>query len=245
MIGVFDSGIGGLSVFLELKKLSPEIQMIYFADSKNFPYGEKTQPELLDITIKATEKLLKFGVDTVIVACNSATVSTIASLRSMYPKINFIGVEPAIKMAVSASNHGNIGLLATKKTVNTHESDILAGGEAVLKHYDKRLIDMIENNFSDISEDDLVQAIEPLLSKGVKTIVLGCTHFYFVKNQLQKQFPDIHFIEPADIVARRALEIAGNQCLGNSIFLVSGDKQKFANFIENVVGCKNEYIRKI
>ncbi len=245
MIGIFDSGVGGLSIYCELKKLAPQLSIVYFADSANFPYGEKTQAELLAVSSSATERLISMGVGTIVVACNSATVSTIAELRERYPKVAFIGVEPAIKVATEQLKSKSIGLLATKKTVVTHDSDKLAAGGQVYRHWDSALIDRIENHFHEITRQDLQIATLPLIQKRVDTIVLGCTHFYFVKERFIHEFPELSFVEAAEAVAKRALNIGGVDSEDQVIFLVSGDQARFTDFVENVVGYKHADIRKV
>jgi len=245
MIGIFDSGVGGLSVFCELKKRRPDAEIVYLADSANFPYGDKSQSELINITERATNFLISSGAKTVVLACNSATVSTIKHLREKYPLIKFVGVEPAVKVAYDLEYPGKIGILATKKTVSTHDSEALAPGSTLYKHYDENIIDMIENNYQRIGNNDLKNAIDPLLSEGVKIIVLGCTHFYFIKERFTQAFPEVTFVEPAGAVAQRVLEVSKNISLGESTFFVTGDIEKFSDFLVNVVGYKNAIAREV
>jgi len=245
MIGVFDSGIGGLSVLLELEKLAPGAKTIYLADSQNFPFGEKTQEKLERITIVATKRLQSLGARTIVVACNSATVSVIDRLRSDFPGLNFVGVEPAVKLGEKVTRSGRIGLLATKKTVVTHKSDSLVGEVQIFRHHAPKLIDKIENDYLHITDTDLIDAIAPLLLQKVDTIVLGCTHFYFVRERYEKLFPDLQFVEPAVAVAKQIIHVAGNVEIGEKTYLVSGDVDNFRKFIENVVGYKDADIRKI
>ncbi|MEI6267072.1 MAG: glutamate racemase [bacterium] len=245
MIGIFDSGVGGLSVFCELKKIRPEAEILYLSDSANFPYGDKSQEELLRIVTKATDFLISQGAGTVVVACNSATVSTIKYLRDNYPLVTFVGVEPAVKVAYDLNYSGKIGILATKKTVATHKSEKLAPGSTLYKHYDAKIIDLVENDYQEINRDDLQAAIEPFLHEDVKIIVLGCTHLYFIKEMFVQSFPEVTFIEPSEAVARRVLEVSENISFGESTFFVTGEIEKFDDFLVNVVGYKNAVIREI
>ncbi len=245
MIGIFDSGVGGLSIYLELKKIAPQLSVVYFADSANFPYGEKSQEQLLALSVAATERLIEYGATTIVVACNSATVSTITDLRERYPQLNFVGVEPAIKVATEQLRSRHIGLLATKKTVVTHDSDSLADGGKVYRHWNSALIDMIETRYVQITHEDLSRAVDPLVQQGVDTIVLGCTHFYFVKARFESEFLGLKFVEAAQAVAARTLEIGTTDSENKEIFLVSGDLTRFTDFMENVVGYKHADIRKV
>jgi glutamate racemase len=232
MIGIFDSGVGGLSVYFELKKLSPEAAVVYFSDHANFPFGEKTQPELLQITMSAVKKLMEYKTNPIVVACNSATVSTIDQLRESFPTIMFVGVEPAVKIAVSETENGHVGVLATKKTVLMHDSESLAQDTIVHKHYAPELISQIENDVGKITDDDIRKSLEPLLSQGIDTLVLGCSHFYFLKERIRALNPSLHVIEPSKAVAERVISVLDGKIeTGKDIFLTSGDVVAFQRFL--------------
>ncbi len=246
MIGIFDSGVGGLSVFLELKKILPQTATVYFADSRNFPYGEKSDLELAHITIEATGKLIDFGCDIVVVACNSATVSVIDRLRDRFPDIRFVGVEPAVKLGEKNTKNARLGLLATQKTVVTHQSDDLVGEIQIFRHHASGLISKIEQDLAAVTDLDLSEALEPLLEKGVDTVVLGCTHFYFVKERFELLYPEISFVEPAPYVAMQVKRLLDGKIEGgDDIYLVSGDHNKFKQFLVNILGDVDADIRQV
>ncbi len=246
MIGIFDSGIGGLSVYLELKKLLPNAGICYLADSANFPYGEKSQEELEKFTRAATMKLVDFGCKVIVVACNSATVSVIDKLRTDFPRLKFVGVEPAVKLAEKITQNKKIGLLATKKTVISHRGENLVDDVTIYRNHDAHLISKIETDLVAVTEDDLKSAIEPLLTEGVDTVVLGCTHFYFVKDRFKAMYPEVAFVEPALYVAEQARLVVGDTIeIGKDIFLVSGDEGQFREFVINAIGEVDVDIRKV
>ena len=181
-IGVFDSGIGGLSVAQKIRELLPAEDILYVADTAHAPYGDRTDQYILDRSFAVTDFLISRNVKAVVVACNTATTTCIAALRARY-SLPFIGVEPGIKPAAQNSRSGVIGILATPKTLVTDafvelahrvsgevKIEIMACPELVMQIEDLKL------NFHEVSE--LVgQYVRPLLAKGVDTIVLGCTHY--------------------------------------------------------------------
>ena len=181
-IGVFDSGIGGLSVAQKIRELLPAEDILYVADTAHAPYGDRTDQYILERSFAVTDFLISRNVKAVVVACNTATTTCIAALRARY-SLPFIGVEPGIKPAAQNSRSGVIGILATPKTLVTDafvelahrvsgevKIEIMACPELVMQIEDLKL------NFHEVSE--LVgQYVRPLLAKGVDTIVLGCTHY--------------------------------------------------------------------
>jgi glutamate racemase len=194
MIGILDSGIGGLSIYYETKRRFPEAGVIYMADRDNFPYGEKTEAELLVIVRSAVDTLLEKGANIVVIACNSATISTINALRAEFP-VPFVGIEPAVKQAENVSKNGKIGVLASKITVEKHHPE-----DKTLKIHNAELIEKIENDLDHVTDQDLEGAMKPFIAFGVDTMVLGCTHFSFVKDRLADLYPQITFLEPTEAV---------------------------------------------
>lgn len=217
MIGILDSGIGGLSIYYEVKKRLPEAGVVYLADNKNFPYGDKSEVELLAIVRSAVRTLIEKGATIIILACNSATVSTIQSVRTEFT-IPIVGIEPAIKTAKSVTKNGKIGVLATKRTVANHEAS-----EGIIKVHNAELVDMIEHDVESISDEVLKAAMLPFTSLDVDTVVLGCTHFSFIKDRLSQLFPAITFLEPTEAVVNRLESVISENKLdierGSDIFL--------------------------
>ena len=184
-IGIFDSGIGGTSIWKEVVKLVPNENTIYLADSKNAPYGEKSSEEIIALSIKNTEFLISKGCKLIIVACNTATTNAIDYLRENYT-IPFIGIEPAIKPAALLSKTGAIGILATKGTLSSKLF------EKTTKEYTKNittieqdgegLVPLIEEgklNSPEINEL-LTTYLKPMLNFNIDHLVLGCTHYPYL-----------------------------------------------------------------
>ena len=250
MIGIFDSGIGGLSVFREIKKLLPEEKYIYFSDNAHCPYGEKSKEYIIDRARHITDFMLKEGADIIVVACNTATAAAIKTLRSEYP-ITFIGMEPAIKPAALMTKTGTIGVLATAGTLKAdkyrdtkgrHAEDVL-----VVEHIGQGFVELVESGQTTgrNAEATVMESLEPLLDAGADTIVLGCTHYPFLSETISKVaaslVPDrqITIIDPAPAVARHLYEIMQDQNIikreGFSISLhASGDDSLLNRMIKNL-----------
>lgn len=190
-IGLFDSGIGGTSIWKEVVKLLPNENTIYLADSKNAPYGEKSSEEILALSIKNTEYLISKGCKLIIVACNTATTNAIDYLRKNYT-IPFIGIEPAIKPAALLSKTGAIGILATKGTLSSKLF------EKTTKEYTKNittieqdgegLVPLIEEGKLNSPEINLLLTtyLKPMLQFNIDHLVLGCTHYPYLIPQIKK-----------------------------------------------------------
>ena len=208
-IGIFDSGIGGTSIWGEIQELLPYESCIYLADSKNAPYGEKSEERILELSIKNTEYLLSQGCKLIVVACNTATTNAIDYLRNNY-SVPFIGIEPAIKPAAINSKSKIVGVLATKGTLSSSlfhsTSKNHAAGITVLEQRGTGLVEMIENG--NLESDQLYQLLEqyimPMLDKGMDYLVLGCTHYPYLIPMLKKMLPEhVTIIDSGQAVARQ------------------------------------------
>ena len=210
-IGVFDSGLGGLSVWLELVKLMPNESIIYFADSGNCPYGNRPKSEIIDLSIRNTEFLLSQGAKVIVIACNTATGVAINVLREKFD-IPFIGMEPAVKPAAEQTKTGNIGVLATKGTLesetflqtkNAYTKDV-----TVYMQIGRGLVEIVENQefYAESTLDLLKKYVQPMLDSDVDKIVLGCTHYPFLRPVFEKFLPsNVDLINPSPAVARQTL----------------------------------------
>src|SRR3972149_6859901 len=190
-IGIFDSGIGGTSIWKEVVKLLPNENTIYLADSKNAPYGEKSSEEIIALSVKNTEFLLSKGCKLIIVACNTATTNAIDYLRKNYA-IPFIGIEPAIKPAALLSKTGAIGILATKGTLSSKLF------EKTTKEYTKNittieqdgegLVPLIEEGKLNSPKINTLLStyLKPMLQFNIDHLVLGCTHYPYLIPQIKK-----------------------------------------------------------
>ena len=213
MIGIFDSGVGGLSVFKEIRKLLPEQSYVYYSDNAHCPYGEKSREYIIDRARSITEFLLSKGCEIIVVACNTATAAAIATLREEYP-VRFIGMEPAIKPAAKATQTGVVGVLATAGTLKaTKYIDTRAKwaqGVTIVEHIGQGFVELVEKGILNgpDAESTVCASLKPLLDAGADTIVLGCTHYPFLSETIQKIAGDsIRIIDPAPAVARHLEEV--------------------------------------
>ena len=218
MIGIFDSGVGGLSVFREIRKLLPEERYIYYSDNAHCPYGEKSREYIIDRAREITRLLLSEGADIIVVACNTATAAAIATLREEF-QIRFIGMEPAVKPAAMSTKTGVVGVLATAGTLkadkylNTREK--WAEGVKIAEHVGQGFVELVEKGYTSgpEAEEVVMESLKPLLDEGADRIVLGCTHYPFLSETISKTAAiiaperDIKIIDPAPAVAKHLLEI--------------------------------------
>ncbi|TXI92774.1 MAG: glutamate racemase [Burkholderiaceae bacterium] len=220
-VGVFDSGIGGLSVVKHLRQQLPNENFIYFADTAYAPYGERTTEELIDRSLKITAFLLDKGIKALIIACNTATAAAVAELRRRYPQLIIIGMEPGIKPAAARSESKVVGVLATRSTLNSKKFQELSGKLALetqtqfIPQACVGLVNEIERG--DLNSPKLLELlrlyVHPLLAQGVDTLVLGCTHYPFVETQIRKTIDEfdanknIFLIDTGAAIARRLQQL--------------------------------------
>ena len=189
-IGFFDSGIGGVSVWKEVVKLLPRENTIYLADSKNSPYGSKTITEIQDVSFKNTKWLIEKGCKLIVVACNTATTNSINLLREKF-NIPFVGIEPGIKPAIKESKNGKIGVLATRGTLSSElfekTSQSIYGIDVIEKDGDG-IVEIIESGEFENNELEslLRKYLSPMIDYGIDQLVLGCTHYFLVKDLIKK-----------------------------------------------------------
>ena len=191
-IGFLDSGVGGLSVLREAIKIMPNENYIYFGDSKNAPYGVKPTKEIRDLTFNVVDFLIEKGIKGLVVACNTATSAAVSELRRVYPDLPLVGIEPAIKPAVELNRSGKILIMATPMTIKQEKFNLLLN-----KYKEKAeivpipcagLMEFIEDGI--LSGEELEEYLEEKLSiydkSEISSIVLGCTHYPFVKDVIAK-----------------------------------------------------------
>ena len=222
MIGIFDSGIGGLSVYREIRKVLPEQSYIYYSDNAHCPYGEKSREYIIDRAREITKFLLEKGCEIIVVACNTATAAAIATLREEFP-IKFIGMEPAIKPAAKATKTGVVGVLATAGTLKaTKYIDTRAKwaqNVSIVEHIGQGFVELVEKGITTGPEAETTvrTSLLPLLDAGADMIVLGCTHYPFLSDTIKKvaseAYPDrmIEVIDPAPAVARHLMEVMAEE----------------------------------
>lgn len=218
-IGVFDSGVGGLSVLRAIRQELPNEFVLYFGDQAHVPYGPRPLEEVRWFSEAITRFLLDLGAKLIVVACNTASAAALQFLRQTYPDISFVGMEPAVKPAAENSLTGVVGVLATPATFQgalyTSVVERFASNVTLIQNTCPGLVQLIERGMLDGSETRgiIKSALRPMLSQGIDTIVLGCTHFPFVIPIIQEIVgPTVRVIDPAPAVARqvaRLLDSAG------------------------------------
>jgi len=250
MIGIFDSGVGGLSVFREIRKLLPEERYVYFSDNAHCPYGEKPKEYIIGRARTITDFMLQEGADIIVVACNTATAAAIKTLRAEY-SISFIGMEPAVKPAAAITRTGVIGVLATAGTLKADKylstKGLHAEDVTVVEHIGQGFVELVENGITTgpKAEAIIMESLEPLLDAGADTIVLGCTHYPFLKDTIVKVAAsltpgrNVTVIDPAPAVAKHLHEVMEHENIikreGYSLSLhASGDDSLLRNMVSNL-----------
>jgi glutamate racemase len=193
-IGVFDSGIGGLSVLKHIRASLPNEDLLYFADSGNAPYGGRPEAEIVARSQAIAEFLMQYNAKALVVACNTATAAAIQALRARYPTLPLVGVEPGLKPASALTGTGTVGVLATKRTLSSEKFKLLhqqisaATNVRFLVQPCIGLADQVEKGELHSAETAaLVRTyIEPLIEQGADTLVLGCTHYPFVRPLIEE-----------------------------------------------------------
>lgn len=210
VIGVFDSGVGGLSVLRALRTQLPHARLHYVADAMYAPYGDRHVDELVLRSRRITQHLLDAGARMVVVACNTATTAAIRALRAEWPEVPFVGVEPGIKPAVARTRSGRIGVLATSRTIGSERLRLLVEQHAshctLVLQPCPGLADTIERGDAAAGrlEELLQRYCGPLREAQVDTVVLGCTHYPFVAERIRSIMgPDVELIDTAEAVAQR------------------------------------------
>lgn len=221
-IGIFDSGVGGTSIFKEIHALLPNENTIYLADSLNAPYGPKGDKRIIELSIKNTELLLKKECKLIVVACNTATTNAIAVLRTKY-NIPFIGIEPAIKPAALSTQTKAIGILATKGTLSSdlfHKtSDLYANNITIIEQVGEGIVQLIESGklYSPEMTKLLSLYTEPMLEANIDYLVLGCTHYPYLVPQLIQLLPNhVKIIDSGLAVAKQTKAILTKRNILNS-----------------------------
>lgn len=255
MIGIFDSGVGGLSVYREIRKTLPDSDIIYYADNAHCPYGEKNREYITDRARKITEFLISEGADIIVVACNTATAASISVLREEFD-IPFIGMEPAVKPAADSTETGTIGVLATAGTLkaakyhNTREQ--YAENVNIVENVGSGFVELVEKGTTSGPEAESVvrRSLKPIIEAGADIVVLGCTHYPFLSECIRKisseLAPDrnIRIIDPAPAVARHLADVIRRRGLdtnkekGRTILKSSGDTALLEDFFKANLACQ-------
>lgn len=243
LIGVFDSGVGGLSVLREIQSLISDHPTLYIADQAHVPYGSRKKEEILKFAKGISAYLLDQGAELIVVACNTASAAAIEELRKTYRQVEFVGMEPAVKPAAEHSQSGVVGVLATP---STFESDLFSsvvarfGQDAqILKDTCAGLVEEIEAGraLGKKSQTILESALNPMLEQGLDSVVLGCTHYPFAINIIREIVgKDIEVFDPAPAIARRVAYLLGEngfkqELRENHRLITTGNENAFSQWI--------------
>lgn len=217
MIGIFDSGIGGLSVLQEIHKLCPTESTLYFADQNHIPYGLKSEEEIQRFSDQICRYLISRGASAIVVACNTATAAAINWLRQRYPQVPFVGMEPAIKPAAEQTKSGKIGVLATAGTFKSQRyAQLMSRYAQEVQLYENSCIGLVEQIESGDLEGSKINSllrifIEPMLIQGIDTLILGCTHYPFALSAIKNIVGEgVNIINPALAVAEQTQRVISN-----------------------------------
>lgn len=218
-IGLFDSGVGGLSVYLHLAQQLPAERYVYYADTLHVPYGSRESRDIEVLTLSAVEWLYQQGCKLIVIACNSASAYALETARRCYPQVIIVGLVPALKPAVLASKTGRVAVLATKATLNGSLLDEVINsiatpkGTAVVKYFDPELVPWVEAGMPEAGETALRlrQQLRSFADDGIDQLVLGCTHYPFFKTFLldeiaQQQLP-IQIVDSGQAIAERVKQL--------------------------------------
>ena len=256
-IGVFDSGVGGLSVLREIRAQMPEEPVVYFGDQGHIPYGPRPMEQIRNFSEAITNFLIEQNARVIVVACNTASAAALKYLREKFPGIPFVGMEPAVKPAAERTQTGKVGVLATPATFQgalyASVVERFANGAELFQNTCTGLVQQIEQGNLDGPETRRIlnEALVPMLEKNIDTVVLGCTHYPFVIPLIRQIVGEkIRVIDPAPAVAkqtRRLLEAGGRKSPGTTRtqvrFYTSGDPDELKSLLPKLLGESGEVER--
>lgn len=206
-VGIFDSGLGGLTVWSALRQHVPELPCLYLADQAHLPYGPRSSDEIRQLCVSATQALLDQGARLIVIACNTASAAALEHLRASFPALPFVGMEPAVKPAALHTRSGVVGLMATRGTLQgallRNTAARFAGHVEIVASDCPGLAEAIENEADDLAAQ-LRRHLQPMLARGADTLVLGCTHYPLAIDLIRQIVgPDVHIIDPSPAIARQ------------------------------------------
>jgi len=221
-IGIFDSGLGGISVLRAIREQMPEESIIYFGDQVHIPYGPRPMEQIRDFSEAITRFLLEQGAKIMIVACNTASAAALKYLREEFPDVQFVGMEPAVKPAAEFTRTGKVGVLATPATFQgalyASVVERFANGVELYQNTCNGLVQQIEqgNLNGEETRRILEDALAPMLEKNIDTVVLGCTHYPFVIPLIKEIVgEDVRVIDPAPAIAKQTTRLLEGSELRN------------------------------
>lgn len=243
-IGVFDSGVGGLSVLREIHRLLPDIPTLYYADQAHVPYGVRSPDNIRQLVDRITTFLIARGARLIVIACHTASAVSLRDLRARYPQVPFVGMEPAVKPAVERTRTGVVGVLTTQITADgaLYRSVLERfGGDArVITQVAQGLVTLVEDDTADTPEGQAILrgCVQPLVDANADHIVLACTHFPFLARQIAA-LTDATLVDPAPAVARQVARVLPPDVQPSSaphLYYTSGDPAAFQTAIRQFLG---------
>ena len=236
---MFDSGVGGLSVLKAFRQLAPNERVVYFADTAFFPYGPRPAAEVRKRSFAIAHRLVRSGVKLIVVACNTASAAALPDLREAFP-VPFVGMVPGVKPAAQGSRSGHVAILATPGTFDGglfgRVVEEFGRGTRIATVPGAGLAELVESGGAgtDAARGAIRALLAPEVEAGADTVVLGCTHYAFLADDIRAAFPGLTIIDTSDAVARRAVQLLGGQDLrapaslaGELDLIVSGDRERF------------------
>ncbi len=259
-IGVFDSGVGGLSVLREIQRRQPNVPLVYFADQRHVPYGSRSLDAVQALSEEITRFLLELGCGLVVVACNTASAAALRGLRSSFPGTPFVGMEPAVKPAAERTETRKVAVLATPATFQgilfASVVDRFAHGVEVVEIVAPGLVELIEagQTASEGVFSILMRSLSPAADQGIDTLVLACTHYSFVIPSIQRILGStVTVIDPSPAIARQTERLwvsrgrdeitqkgTGTQKGQGTRYVTSGDPSSFRSSLFKLVGDKGD-----
>ena len=249
-IGVLDSGVGGLSVLQHIHRLLPDVPTLYFADQGHVPYGPRPAHEIAAYITAIARFLMGQGARVIVVACHAASAASLYHLRAAYPDVPFVGIEPAVKPAAAATRSGIIGVLTTKATAEgqlyQQVLERFAGDVRVLTRIAPDLVDIVEQGqqHSPAGREALRRHVGALTAAGADQIVLACTHFPFLADEIRALAgPHVTLVDPGPAVARRVAQVLPQPATGGNNparvedrYFTSGDPARFGELLVLLLG---------
>ena len=249
-IGVFDSGVGGLSVLREIQRSTPAEDLIYLADQRHVPYGQRSMEQVQELSEAITRYLVSRGAKVIVVACNTASAAALQYLRATFPDMLFVGMEPAIKPAAEQTQSGVVGVLATPATFQgalyASVLERFAQDVTVLQNACPGLVAQIERGALDTPEtrEILERALAPMIDEGIDRVVMGCTHYPFVIPLIEAIVgPDVAVIDPAPAVAQQVGRVLDLRNLrtpgadsGRIEYLTTGEAERLETLLPELMG---------
>jgi glutamate racemase len=259
LVGIFDSGVGGLSVLREIRALLPAQPLFYVADQAHVPYGKRQLSEIRGFSTVITQFLLDAGSVLIVVACNTASAAALKELRNTFPNVPFVGMEPAVKPASQNTKNGVVGVLATPATF---QGELYATLVEKFAHDVKILTNTLPGMVEEIeggrlegpaARSILEKAIRPMVAEGADTLVLGCTHYPFIMPLIREiAGPNVDVIDPAPAIARRTKSLLQQNGLENSgaasaevDFATTGRADDFKDTIHQLLGIRSDPLQLV